>query len=164
MASERTAAQYGKQGEVRRDPMAMLPFCGYNMADYFQHWLDMGQKVTNPPAIFYVNWFRTDDEGKFIWPGFGENVRVLRWIAQRCAGSDQDKAQKTPIGYIPADGALDLSGLDLPDGIIQELLHIDNQAWLNELTDQREFFAKFGDRLPQEIITELDALEQRLRE
>ena len=164
MASERTAAQYGKQGEVRRDPMAMLPFCGYNMADYFQHWLNMGRKITKPPSIFHVNWFRTDDKGQFIWPGFGENVRVLRWIAQRCAGSDQAKAQKTPIGYIPSDGALDLAGLDLPQGTIQELLHIDPQAWLAEVAEQRQFFAKFGDRLPAEINAELDALDQRLRQ
>ncbi|NIA07600.1 MAG: phosphoenolpyruvate carboxykinase (GTP) [Actinobacteria bacterium] len=163
MASERTAAQYGKLGEVRRDPMAMLPFCGYNMADYFQHWLSMGQKVSKAPLIFHVNWFRTDDKGEFIWPGFGENVRVLRWIAERCAGADRAQARQTPIGYIPSDGALDLSGLDIPQGTIEELLRIDTEAWLAEVAELRKFFFKFGARLPAEINAELDALEQRLR-
>jgi len=131
------------------------------MADYFQHWLDMEKKIAKPPLIFHVNWFRTDEDGKFIWPGFGENIRVLEWIAQRCAG--QGQARQTPIGYIPSDGALDLSGLDLPNGTVEELLHIDRRAWLTELAEQRSFFAKFGERLPDQINTELDALEQRLR-
>ena len=162
MASERTAAQYGKLGEVRRDPMAMLPFCGYNMADYFRHWLEMGSKLKSPPRIFHVNWFRTGDKGEFLWPGFGENVRVLRWIAQRCAG--QGQARQTPIGYIPDDGALDISGLELSNGVIEKLLHVDRQAWLDEVTQQREFFAKFDqNRLPNEIKTELEALAKRLQ-
>jgi phosphoenolpyruvate carboxykinase (GTP) len=163
MASERTAAQYGKLGEVRRDPMAMLPFCGYNMADYFQHWLNMGQKITAPPLIFHVNWFRTDDNGDFLWPGYGENIRVLEWITKRCA--EKGSAQKTPIGYIPDDGALDLTGLDLPDGVLQELLRVDPKDWLNELEGQKEFFAKFDQsRLPAEIKDEFDALAKRLKQ
>ncbi len=162
MASERTAAQYGKIGQVRRDPMAMLPFCGYNMADYFQHWLNMGQKITNQPLIFHVNWFRTDAKGDFLWPGYGENIRVLEWIAQRCAG--QGSANKTSIGYIPDDGALDLTGLDLPDGVIQELLRVDTEDWRNELEEQKEFFAQFDEkRLPAEMKDELEALAKRLK-
>ncbi|MCK4850253.1 MAG: phosphoenolpyruvate carboxykinase (GTP) [Phycisphaerae bacterium] len=161
MASERTAAQYGKLGEVRRDPMAMLPFCGYNMADYFQHWLSMGTKISNLPLIFHVNWFRTNEKGDFLWPGYGENIRVLKWIAQRCAG--QGKARKTPIGYVPADGALDLSGLDLSDQVAEELLRVEREDWQKELAQLKEFFAKFDDqRLPAEIKSQLKALEQRL--
>ncbi len=163
MASERTAAQYGKIGEVRRDPMAMLPFCGYNMADYFQHWLNMGQKAATPPLIFHVNWFRTDDKGDFLWPGYGENIRILEWIAKRCAG--QGSANKTPIGYVPDEDALDLTGLDLPDGVLQELLRVDPQDWLKELEDLKQFFAKFDDqRLPSEIKAELDSLAKRLKQ
>ena len=163
MASERTAAQYGKIGEIRRDPMAMLPFCGYNMADYFQHWLDMGSKCSKPPLIFHVNWFRTDDKGDFLWPGYGENIRVLEWIAQRCAGKGE--ASTTPIGYIPDKGALDLSGLDLPEGIIEELLRVDPKDWREELSQLKEFFAKFDEhRLPGEIKAEFDALAKRLEQ
>lgn len=163
MASERTAAQYGKLGEVRRDPMAMLPFCGYNMADYFQHWLNMGQKATAPPLIFHVNWFRTDAKGDFLWPGYGENIRVLEWIAQRCDG--QGAARKTPIGYVPENGTLDLSGLDLSDAVARELLRVDPKDWLNELEGQKKFFAKFDEkRLPVEIKAEHEALAKRLKQ
>ncbi len=161
MASERTAAQYGKLGEVRRDPMAMLPFCGYNMADYFRHWLEMGRKITEPPLIFHVNWFRTDEKGEFIWPGYGENIRVLEWVAQRCAG--QGEARKTPIGYVPADGAVDLSGLDLSAEVVEELLQVDREDWQKELVQLKEFFGKFDEqRLPAEIKSQLKALEERL--
>ena len=142
--------------------MAMLPFCGYNMADYFQHWFNMGSKTSKPPLIFHVNWFRTDKKGDFLWPGYGENIRVLEWVAQRCAGKGQ--ACKTPIGYVPAKGALDLSGLDLSEEIIEELLCVDPRDWLGETAQLKEFFAKFDDhRLPAEIKTQLDALAQRLK-
>ena len=160
MASERTAAQYGKLGEVRRDPMAMLPFCGYNMADYFGHWLEMGKRIANPPKIFHVNWFRTDDNGNFLWPGFGDNLRVLDWILKRCEGEVQ--AKETPIGYIPTANVLDMTGLDLPTDIIEELLSVDVDDWKEELKGHREFFAMFGDRLPKEFWEEYNALAHRL--
>ena len=160
MASERTAAQYGKIGEVRRDPMAMLPFCGYNMADYFGHWLETGKKLTRPPRLFHVNWFRTGEDGKFMWPGFGENLRVLDWIIKRCR-EDVD-AVETPIGYVPAPDALNLEGLDMPDGVMEKLLSVSTADWVEELKGLEEFYAKFGDRLPGEIWDEFRALKNRL--
>ncbi|MFH1256706.1 MAG: phosphoenolpyruvate carboxykinase (GTP) [Candidatus Diapherotrites archaeon] len=159
MASETTAAATGKVGVVRRDPMAMLPFCGYNIGDYFAHWLKMGKKTTHPPKIFHVNWFRTNAEGKFLWPGFGENLRVLEWIAQRCEGKGE--AVKTPIGFVPAPGAINTDGLDVSQETMQELLSVDKNAWLEELKQQEEFFAKF-DRLPKEIREEHETLKERL--
>jgi phosphoenolpyruvate carboxykinase (GTP) len=160
MASETTAAAIGAVGVTRRDPMAMVPFCGYNMGDYFGHWLRMGSRLTRPPAIFHVNWFRTDADGRYIWPGFGDNVRVLKWIVERAEG--RAEALETPLGYMPAPGALDLTGLDLPDGTMEELLRIDKDAWATELADQAEFFARFGDRLPPEIEQERAAAARRL--
>lgn len=160
MASERTAAQYGKIGEVRRDPMAMLPFCGYNMADYFGHWLETGKKLTRPPRLFHVNWFRTGEDGKFMWPGFGENLRVLDWIIKRCR-KDVD-AVETPIGYVPAPGAINIEGLDMPDGVMEKLLAVSTDDWVAELDGLDEFYAKFGDRLPAEIWDEFRALKSRL--
>jgi len=160
MASETTAAATGAVGVTRRDPMAMLPFCGYNMADYFAHWLRTGERLAQPPAIFHVNWFRTDADGHFLWPGFGENVRVLKWIIERVQG--RAAADETPVGYVPAAGSMDLEGLDLPAGAMEELLRIDREAWAAELSDQAAFFAKFGDRLPPEIWAEHRALGQRL--
>ena len=160
MASERTAAQYGKLGEVRRDPMAMLPFCGYNMADYFRHWLEMGKKLTRPPRLFHVNWFRTGEDGKFMWPGFGENLRVLDWIIKRCR-EDVD-AVETPIGYVPAPDTLNLEGLDMPDGVMEKLFSVSTADWIEELNGLEEFYAKFGDRLPGEIWDEFRALKNRL--
>lgn len=160
MASERTAAQYGKLGEVRRDPMAMLPFCGYNMADYFRHWLETGKKLTRPPRLFHVNWFRTGEDGKFMWPGFGENLRVLDWIIKRCR-EDID-AVETPIGYVPAPDTLNLEGLDMPDGVMEKLLSVSTADWVEEVNGLEEFYAKFGDRLPGEIWDELRALKNRL--
>jgi phosphoenolpyruvate carboxykinase (GTP) len=160
MASERTAAQYGKLGEVRRDPMAMLPFCGYNMADYFGHWLEMGDKITNLPKIFHVNWFRTDENGHFLWPGFSDNLRVLDWILERCAG--EGEAEETPIGYIPTASALDMTGLDLATDIVERLLSVNVADWKEELALHMEFFTEFGDRLPKEIWEEYDALARRL--
>jgi phosphoenolpyruvate carboxykinase (GTP) len=160
LASERTAAQYGRLGEARRDPMAMLPFCGYNMADYFDHWLKIGKKLTNPPRLFQVNWFRTDEDGKFLWPGFGENLRVLDWIVRRC--QDTVGAGETPIGHIPTVDSLEMGGLDLEKGVIEKLLSISAEDWQQELREIRGFFDKFGDRLPREVWDEYRALTLRL--
>ncbi len=160
MASERTAAQYGKLGEVRRDPMAMLPFCGYNMGDYFGHWLEMGRKLTNPPKLFHVNWFRTGTDGEFLWPGFGENLRVLDWIVRRCR--DEVDAKETPIGYVPTSDGLDMDGLELSVEVMEQLLSISSDDWREEIKGIGEFFAKFGDRLPGEIWDEYRALRRRL--
>ncbi len=160
MASERTAAQYGKLGEVRRDPMAMLPFCGYDMADYFRHWLQMGQQMTRPPKIFHVNWFRTDENGDYLWPGYGDNLRVLEWILDRCRG--EADAVPTPIGYVPTPKSLDLTGLTLSEKVIEELLAVDPAEWRQEVESIREFFKQFGERLPHAMIDELDSLDRRL--
>ncbi|MFH1380761.1 MAG: phosphoenolpyruvate carboxykinase (GTP) [Candidatus Omnitrophota bacterium] len=160
MASERTAAQYGKQGEVRRDPMAMLPFCGYNMSDYFRHWLDMGKKMAKPPKIFFVNWFRKDKLGKFIWPGFSENLRIIDWILRRAAGTVG--AKKTPLGYIPRYEDIDMSGLKFPKKKWNELFRIDKDEWEIEIESQKQFLAKFGDELPKEIVKERIAFEKRI--
>lgn len=160
MASERTAAQVGKIGEVRRDPMAMLPFCGYNMGDYFAHWLEMGKKVKNPPKIFHVNWFKTDDEGKFMWPGYGENLRVLDWIINRTKG--KIAAEETAIGFIPAEDSLNLEGLHIANETMEKLLMINKEEWKEEIEKHVAFFEQFGDRLPKEIIEEYNALKARL--
>ena len=160
MASETTAAASGAQGVVRRDPMAMLPFCGYNMADYFRHWLEMGKKLVDPPKIFRVNWFRQDKNGKFLWPGFGENLRVLKWIIERCKGADS--AVETPIGYVPAPGGIDLTGLRVSDETIQALVHVDKDRWYEELESQTDWFQQFGYSLPIEIWQEHEALADRL--
>jgi len=160
MASETTAAALGEQGVVRRDPMAMLPFCGYNMADYFRHWLEMGKKLTNPPKIFRVNWFRQDENGKFVWPGFGDNLRVLKWIIERCEGNAG--AIETPIGYVPSAGGVDLSGLKISFQTMEELTHVDKEAWYEELDLQTEWFKQFGYTLPIEIWQEHEELADRL--
>ncbi|MEE9499995.1 MAG: phosphoenolpyruvate carboxykinase (GTP) [Candidatus Omnitrophota bacterium] len=161
MASERTAAQYGKQGEVRRDPMAMLPFCGYNIADYFNHWLNIGKKMAKPPKIFFVNWFRKDKSGKFIWPGFAENLRILNWIIERSEGNIG--ATRTPLGYIPRYEDMDMEGLDFPEEKWNELFFINTGEWKEELTAQKKFLDKFG-RLPKELIEEYKAFKKRLEE
>ncbi len=165
MASETTAAAAGATGVVRRDPMAMLPFCGYNMADYWQHWLDMGEKLGDKaPKIFHVNWFRTDDEGNFIWPGFGDNMRVLAWIADRCKGTAD--AVETAIGYEPKAEDINLEGLDIDINVIKDLLSVDKESWLEDIdrpeTGIEAFYAKFGDKLPAEMRKQLDALRDRL--
>ncbi len=160
MASERTAAQYGKLGEVRRDPMAMLPFCGYNMADYFGHWLEMGKKLTDPPKIFHVNWFRTDENGRFLWPGFGDNLRVLDWIIRRCC-DDSASARETPIGYIPRRDDLDMSGLNVPAESMDKLLSVSKEDWTEEMKSIESFFSQFGDRLPKEMRDEYKGLKKR---
>jgi len=160
VASETTAAQSGAVGVVRRDPMAMLPFCGYNMADYFGHWLAMGKALKRPPAVFHVNWFRQDAEGKFIWPGFGENMRVLRWIVARAKGAGA--AAESPIGLLPAKGAIDTSGLAIGDGTMQELLSVSRDDWRGEAAGIGDFFAKFDGRLPAEMERQRQALVKRL--
>jgi phosphoenolpyruvate carboxykinase (GTP) len=160
VASETTAAQSGAVGVVRRDPMAMLPFCGYNMADYFGHWLTMGGVVRRPPKIFHVNWFRQNDQGKFIWPGFGENMRVLRWIIDRC--KDTGGAVESEIGSLPARGAIDLSGVDVDERTMSELLSVSRDDWRRDVDGIGEFFAKFGSRLPGEMERQRQALAKRL--
>ncbi|MFH1362220.1 MAG: phosphoenolpyruvate carboxykinase (GTP) [bacterium] len=160
MASERTAAQFGKQGEVRRDPMAMLPFCGYNMSDYFKHWIKLGKQMTPPPRIFNVNWFRKDEDGNFLWPGFGENLRVLEWIMRRCRG--QVDARKTAIGYVPHDHDIDLTGLKFQPDKLKQLFSISKKDWEVEVEGIRAFYAKFGQELPKELAHELKELEKRL--
>ena len=161
VASERTAAANGKVGEVRRDPMAMLPFCGYNMGEYFGHWLEMGAKIPKPPKIFHVNWFRKDEKGKFLWPGYGENLRVLEWILSRTRG--EGKAEKTAIGFVPAKDALDLTGLNLPAGAMDQLLAVKNDEWTGELDGVKAFFDQFGATLPKELWNQLGALKDRLK-
>ena len=161
MASETTAAAAGAVGVVRRDPMAMIPFCGYNMADYFAHWLEMGKKIPNPPKIFHVNWFRQDEEGHFMWPGFGDNLRVLNWILDRCEGKAD--AKETAIGYLPNADDINIDGLDIDKDVLEQLLSVDKEVWKEDVKGQKEFFAKFGDDLPAGITEELSKLEERLK-
>jgi phosphoenolpyruvate carboxykinase (GTP) len=161
MASETTAAAAGQVGKLRRDPFAMLPFCGYHMADYFGHWLKIGERAgAKLPKVFYVNWFRKDADGRWLWPGFGENSRVLAWVFGRCAGTAE--ARETPIGLLPAEGALDASGLDVSPEDLAELLRVDEAEWRDELPPIHEHFGKFGDKLPDELRAQLAALESRL--
>ncbi|MFH1580828.1 MAG: phosphoenolpyruvate carboxykinase (GTP), partial [Pseudomonadota bacterium] len=161
IASERTAAQYGKQGEVRRDPMAMLPFCGYNMAYYFKHWLKMGKIMKNLPKIFHVNWFRVNENGKFIWPGFGDNLRTIEWILDRC--NNRISAKKTPIGYVPYPEDIDTTGLYLPKETMPKLLDVNKNEWRKEVKQIEEFFKKFGRDFPKELNDELAELKKRLK-
>ena len=163
-SSERTAAAAGTVGELRRDPMAMLPFCGYNMGDYFSHWLEMGAKTeaNKLPRIFYVNWFRKDADGGWLWPGFGENSRVLKWIVDRISGKGE--TVETPIGYLPTTDGIDTSGLDVSEQQMEELLHVDTNEWLNEIQSIREHYERFEDTLPKALSDELNALETRLRQ
>ena len=160
MASETTAAATGAVGVVRRDPMAMRPFAGYDMGDYFAHWLEMGKKIPNKPLIFNVNWFRTDDEGHFIWPGFGDNMRVLMWILARCEGKVD--AVETPIGYVPKPEDIDLTGLDLSIDTLKDLLNVDKDLWREEVAGIEEFYKQVGDRVPKELYEELGELKGRL--
>ena len=162
MASETTAAAAGAVGVVRRDPMAMRPFVGYDMGDYWAHWLKMGTLIPNPPKIFHVNWFRTDDEGNFIWPGFGDNMRVLMWILARCEGKVE--ADITPIGYIPHAEDINIEGLEgITVDTIRELLSVDKASWLEDIANIKEFYAQVGDRVPNAMYDELAALEARLK-
>jgi phosphoenolpyruvate carboxykinase (GTP) len=163
MGSETTAAAIGKEGVLRRDPMAMLPFCGYNMADYFQHWLAMGQRMTQPPKIFSINWFRRDEKGKFIWPGFGENIRVLKWVIDRCTKPDRVRGIETPIGLVPDLKDFDTEGLDVPLDRLASLFEVNPSGWDLELADIRQFLGQFGDRVPAGIKSELAAMEKSLK-
>lgn len=160
-ASETTAANIGSVGNLRRDPFAMKPFCGYNMGDYFQHWIDMGDKLGDKaPRMFYVNWFRKNEEGKWLWPGFGENSRVLKWMCERVDG--KVGAVETPIGLLPEDGDLDLSGLDIPAEDLADLMKVDNAAWSAEMPDVEKHFSQFGDKLPSQLKDQLEKLKKRL--
>ncbi len=163
IASEMTAAAFGAIGQLRRDPMAMLPFCGYNMADYWGHWLKMGQtEGAKMPKIYYVNWFRKNDAGKFMWPGFGENSRVLKWIFERCNGTAD--AIETAIGNMPTLNAIDFDGLDMAEEDIANLMRVDTDGWLSELAGIEEYYATFGDRLPIELSNQVAALRKRLED
>ncbi|HHY76600.1 MAG TPA: phosphoenolpyruvate carboxykinase (GTP) [Firmicutes bacterium] len=160
-SSETTAANIGAIGKIRRDPFAMKPFCGYNMGDYFAHWLTMGDRLgSKAPKIFYVNWFRKGEDGRWLWPGFGENSRVLKWMCERLEGKAE--AKETPIGLLPTPDALDLTGLDIPKEDLEELLSVDVEAWKTEIQDLDEHFGQFGDRLPRRLADQLDALKKRL--
>ncbi|MFZ9444469.1 MAG: phosphoenolpyruvate carboxykinase domain-containing protein, partial [Ilumatobacteraceae bacterium] len=162
MASETTAAQQGAVGNLRFDPMAMLPFCGYNMADYFAHWLSVGSKAdpSKLPQIFFVNWFRRDENGRFLWPGYGENSRVLKWVFERVNGSAD--AVKTPIGLLPAPGSLDLKGLDVSADDLGELLKVDSEGWKSALPQIKDHYAQFGPKLPAKLNAQLDSLAAAL--
>ena len=160
MGSQTTAAAIHQEGVVRRDPMAMLPFCGYNMADYFRHWLDIGKKLTRPPKVYSINWFRTDENDKYIWPGFGDNIRVLKWIIDRV--NDRVGAKETPIGYVPHVKDLELKGLDISNENLERLIGVDRAGWLRESDDIEEFFKKFGSRMPPEMWDELRAMKEKL--
>jgi phosphoenolpyruvate carboxykinase (GTP) len=162
MSSETTAAAAGAVGNLRRDPFAMLPFCGYHMGDYFQHWLSMGKK-TSPeklPAIFYVNWFRKTAAGKWLWPGYGENSRVLKWVVERVAG--KVNARETPIGYVPVEGDLNLAGMDITPEAVKQVLEVNQEEWRQELPGITQHLAIFGDKLPPELQIEYQNLKKRL--
>jgi len=160
LSSETTAAATGKTGVLRRDPMAMLPFCGYNMGDYFGHWLKVGAGLEHPPAIFNVNWFRRGPRREFLWPGFGENLRVLRWIAERTRG--EGKAVETAIGWVPTADGIDTRGLDVSDATMKELLAVDVPGWQRELEDVAEYMQRFGDRLPAGMTEQQRRIRERL--
>jgi phosphoenolpyruvate carboxykinase (GTP) len=161
MASETTAAATGAVGQVRRDPMAMLPFCGYNIGDYFRHWLKTGPRLTNPPLIFNVNWFRKNAEGKFLWPGFGDNMRALKWIIDRCEG--RGGATESPIGCVPRPEDLDLEGLEgVSAKNMSELLAVKPEEWAKELIGHAEFFTTLEPYVPEELLAEHKKLAQRL--
>jgi len=161
MASETTAAANGKVGVVRRDPMAMLPFCGYHMGDYFSHWIEMGKKVSNPPKIFHVNWFRTNDRGEFIWPGYSENFRVIDWIIKRC--ENKVEAVESPIGFLPKVEDINIEGLEFTIDKLRELLYIDKESWTTNIEGIEEFYNSFGERFPIELKQELETLKTNFK-
>ncbi|MEM9183788.1 MAG: phosphoenolpyruvate carboxykinase domain-containing protein, partial [Pseudomonadota bacterium] len=161
MASETTAAATGAVGVVRRDPMAMKPFCGYNFADYFSHWLTVGEKAGRAPKVFHVNWFRKDENGRFMWPGFGENMRVLRWIVGRCRG--EVGAQDTAIGLLPTPADLDVSGLDLAPETLEALLSLDLAGWQQELSEIGTYLESYGERLPAELAAQQRRVAEALQ-
>jgi len=160
VASETTAAATGAVGVVRRDPMAMKPFAGYNFGDYWRHWLEVGRRLRNPPKLFHVNWFRRDAAGKFLWPGFGDNLRVMEWIIKRC--SDAVGANESAIGYLPRPGDLNLKGVDVNEDTLRELLAVQPGAWRKEAAEMRKYLEEFGARAPAEMSAELDEIEKRL--
>ena len=160
MASETTAAATGAVGVVRRDPKSMNPYAGYNCGDSWRHWLGMGKRLKNPPRLFHVNWFRRDAAGKFLWPGFGDNLRVMEWIIKRCTGSVG--ALESPIGYLPDPADLNLKGTDVSPATLQELLAVQPSAWRKEAAEMREYLKEFGGRSPPEMAAELDEIEKRL--
>jgi phosphoenolpyruvate carboxykinase (GTP) len=160
MASETTAAIVGKVGVVRRDPFAMLPFCGYHFGDYFKHWLELGRAIKTPPKVFSVNWFRRDENGKFIWPGYGENMRVLKWVVERCEG--KAGAKDTPIGRMPRYEDLYLEGLDVSRETYEKLTNVDTTAWRDEAKDHARLFDDLKSRLPKELAQRRDELERAL--
>ena len=160
MASETTAAATGAVGVVRRDPMAMKPFAGYNFGDYWRHWHDVGKKLKSPPRLFHVNWFRRDAAGKFLWPGYGDNLRVMEWIIKRCTGTVG--AQESAIGYLPHAADLNLEGVDVSESTMQELLAVQAPAWRQETTQMRAYLEEFGARAPEEMAAEIAAIEKRL--
>jgi phosphoenolpyruvate carboxykinase (GTP) len=160
LSSETTAAATGKVGVLRRDSMAMQPFCGYNMGDYFAHWMSVGKKLTNPHKIFRVNWFRTDENGKFIWPGFGDNLRVLKWILERCEGKGE--AVETAVGFLPAPGSINVTGLNMPGAAMDQLLKIDQLEWYEAVHLQHDFLEKLGEHVPAGIWHEHGNLARRV--
>jgi len=160
MASETTAATTGAVGVTRRDPMAMLPFCGYHMGDYLRHWIEIGRRIPHPPRIFHVNWFRKDADGQYLWPGYGENVRVLKWILERVEG--RGSAVETPIGFLPSHGALTLDGLNISPERVEELLRVNPSIWAEEHTQAAQFLDTLGSRLPQELREENARAGERL--
>jgi phosphoenolpyruvate carboxykinase (GTP) len=162
LSSEKTAAASGGLGQVRRDPMAMLPFIGYNVGDYFQHWIDVGKgaDAAKLPRIFYVNWFRRGDDGRFLWPGFGENSRVLKWAIERIEGTAA--AEETPVGHVPTPESLDVEGLDMTPEQVRKALAVDKDEWRAEVPQITEWFEKFGDKLPSTMWDELEILKSRL--
>jgi phosphoenolpyruvate carboxykinase (GTP) len=161
MSSEKTAAAAGAIGQVRRDPFAMLPFCGYNFGDYFQHWLDIGRREgARLPKLFYVNWFRKDENGRFIWPGFGDNARVLKWVLERIDGGGD--ADETAIGFVPSPGSLDVTGLELTDQELRDLIEVDTTAWRDEVALIEAHYDEIGERLPGEMRSQLARLSERL--
>ena len=162
LSSETTAAATGKVGVLRRDPMAMLPFCGFNMGDYFAHWSEVGKKLKNPPRIFRVNWFRTNENGKFIWPGFGDNLRVLQWIIERCEG--KGKGVETPIGIVPTADGIDCTGLNLPSGVMPELLKVDSTDWVEAVAGQEDFMKSYGKRMPKSMWDQHSDLSRRIED
>jgi phosphoenolpyruvate carboxykinase (GTP) len=162
MRSETTAAATGAVGVLRYDPMAMVPFLGYHMGDYWSHWLDMGRQASNPPAVFQVNWFRRDENGQFIWPGFGQNMRVLRWIHERVHGDGNGHSQESPIGILPTAEGIHASDLDLSPRQIEMLLSVDRDAWRTEATEHAKFLQQFEDRLPGDLMEQQRELERRL--
>lgn len=162
MASETTAAATGAVGQVRRDPMAMLPFCGYNIGDYFRHWINIGKRLTNPPLTFNVNWFRKGEDGKFLWPGFGENMRVLKWVIDRC--EQNGRAVESPVGWLPTPHDLDLDGLDIDHKCVADLLGIDHEEWQKELAEHKTFFDSLGGVVPEELQKQREQVVARFAE